>query len=296
MRLRPATPDDAPAVLAVLAAREEADLGTVESTLAALREEWAAPGFDAVVADVCGIVGYAALRPHEAVAVVDPAHEGQGAGARLLEWAEARERACCRTRHRQWVGAANDRARALLTAVGYRPAGAWWRMARALDDAAAPAPPPAGIHLRPLDPTADAAAAYALNEAAFADNPEYEGESPGEFHAEHLQARDLAPDLSRMAERDGAPVGLMLVRRLEDGAGLIDILGVHPRERGRGLARALLGDVFAAFTDAGLREARLGVSADNTAALALYEGVGMRRRFRVDGYERPAGDGGRAPV
>jgi ribosomal protein S18 acetylase RimI-like enzyme len=36
------------------------------------------------------------------------------------------------------------------------------------------------------------------------------------------------------------------------------------------------------------------VSADNEAALALYERVGMRRRFRVDGYERPAGDGGRA--
>jgi ribosomal protein S18 acetylase RimI-like enzyme len=45
-----------------------------------------------------------------------------------------------------------------------------------------------------------------------------------------------------------------------------------------------------------MREARLGVSADNAAALALYEGLGMRRRFRVDGYERPAGDGGRAPT
>jgi ribosomal protein S18 acetylase RimI-like enzyme len=38
------------------------------------------------------------------------------------------------------------------------------------------------------------------------------------------------------------------------------------------------------------------VSADNDAALALYEGVGMRRRFRVDGYERPADNSGRAPA
>jgi mycothiol synthase len=217
-------------------------------------------------------------------------------GTRLREWAEARERAGGRTRHRQWVGAANESARALLASAGYRPAGAWWRMARALDGPIDAARPAAGIRLRPLDAASDAEAVYALNEAAFADNPEYEGESLPGFRAEHLEARDVARGLSRIAERDGVAVGMLLARRLEGGAGLVDILGVHPGERRQGLARALLLDGFAAFASAGLREARLGVSADNAAALALYEGLGMRRRFRVDGYERPAGDGGRAPT
>src|SRR4051794_7970118 len=209
MRLRAPAPEEASAVLALLAAREQADLGTVESTLAGLREEWGEASFDAVVADDAGIVGYAALRP--------------------------------------------------------------------------------------LDPTVDAEAVYALNEAAFADNPEYEGESLPEFHAEHLEARGLARDLSRIAERDGGgrhaarppPRRRRRPRR-------------HPRrpsgraqERPRPRAPA---HSFAAFAVAGLRAARLGVSADNAAALGLYEGLGMRRRFRVDGYERPAVDGGRAPA
>src|SRR4051812_41525892 len=121
MRLRAPAPEEASAVLALLAAREQADLGTVESTLAGLREEWGEAGFDAVVADDAGIVGYAALRPHEAVAVVHPEHESGGVGTRLREWAEARERGGGQPRYRQWVGAANESARAAR--VGGLPPG-----------------------------------------------------------------------------------------------------------------------------------------------------------------------------
>jgi hypothetical protein len=40
----------------------------------------------------------------------------------------------------------------------------------------------------------------------------------------------------------------------------------------------------------------LALGPRTTKRAALHERVGLRRRYRVDGYERPAGDGGRAPA
>ena len=273
-------------------AREIADLGAPEYTLARLREEWDWSEFDlaadAVVAEAPdgAVVGYAAMRRREAVVAVRPESEGRGVGARLLTWAQARERERGRARHRQWVGAANARARALLEGAGYRPVGSWLRMTRPLGGVVESAHPPDGVRVRPLDPLTDAEAAHALDEVAFAANPEYERESLPEFRAEHLEAHDVDPGLSFVAERDGVAVGFVVARRREDRAGFVDILAVHPNERGRGVGGALLRGAFDAFTAAGMREARLGVAADNASALRLYRRAGMAARFRVDGHER----------
>ena len=50
----------------------------------------------------------------------------------------------------------------------------------------------------------------------------------------------------------------------------------------------MLRSAFAAFAEAGLREARLGVASYNPRALHVYERLGMKERFRFDIYERPA--------
>ena len=125
MRFRPPVPDDAPAVLAVFAAREMADIGAPIHRLEDLREEWQGTELDleddarVVEADAGRIVAYAAVRRHGTLAVVAPQHEGRGIGARLLEWAEGRERAHGHPRYRQWVAATNASARELLTRAGY---------------------------------------------------------------------------------------------------------------------------------------------------------------------------------
>src|SRR5689334_20844493 len=124
MRFRPPRPDDAPAVLAVLTARELADLGVPVHGLEDLHDDWRASEIDLehdarVVESADGrIVAYATVQRPGSLAVVAPDHEGHGIGSRLLEWTEGRERARGRALHRQWVAAGNASARSLLTAAG----------------------------------------------------------------------------------------------------------------------------------------------------------------------------------
>ncbi len=141
MRLRAPVPDDAPAALAVLVAREVADFGVPDYTLEDLLDEWRGSDLvlatDARVIEADGrIVAYGAVRRPGTLAVVAPEFEGRGIGARLLQWAEARERERGSERHRQWIAASNERAQALLRAAGYARARCYWRMACQLDEIA----------------------------------------------------------------------------------------------------------------------------------------------------------------
>lgn len=296
MRFRAPDMADAPAVLAVLEARDRADLGEVEHTLEDLVDEWRLSDFDlerdakVVGAPDGRIAAYGAVRRHGAYAVVAPEHEGRGIGSRLLEWAQTRERDLGRGVHRQWVAGANAPARDLLTSAGYRRAYSYHRMVRSLDDAPPPSAVPAGYVLRPIDPARDAPSLHAIDAASFAPAPDYEPESLAVFTEEHLKAHDFDAGLSRVASREGSIVGFLLARRRpEEGVGYVDILAVAPAHQDRGVGMALLRSAFAGFAEAGLREAQLGVGSFNERGLRVYERVGMAMRHRVDIYERPIG-------
>jgi mycothiol synthase len=294
MRLRAPVPDDAPAVLAVLAARDLADLGEVDYTLEDLRDEWRGSDLElehdarVIEADDGRIVAYAVVRRPGTLAVVAPEHEGQGIGSRLLEWTERRERERGRDTHRQWVAAANAAARSLLTAAGYRRSRSNWRMVRSLADVGPAPPAPAGYRLRPVDAPRDAAALHLVDAQSFAGAPDYVPESPAEFTQEHLEAHDFDPGLSLVATSDEEVVGFALARRWRaESVGYVDILAVRPDHQGRGLGTALLRGAFAGFAAAGLREAQLGVDSGNARGLRVYERAGMTVRHRADIYERP---------
>src|ERR1700733_5644680 len=113
MRYRAPVSPDAPAVLAVLSAREAADFGASVFGLEDLRDEWQGSELDlerdarVVEAERGQLVAYVAVRRHGTLVAVAPDHEGRGIGTRLLEWAERREREQGHPLHRQWVGAAN---------------------------------------------------------------------------------------------------------------------------------------------------------------------------------------------
>jgi mycothiol synthase len=293
MWLRAPVPGDAPAVLAVLQARDAIDHGGLDYTLGDLRDEWQGAEFDlasdAVVAEDAGrIVGYGVVALPGAIAAVSPGHEGRGIGTQLLEWTERRQRERGRERYRQWVPAANARARALLEAVGYRPSRSYARMVRRLDEVPAVTAVPAGFALRSVDVDADAAELHAVDAASFAANADYQAESVRAFRQEHLAAHDFDAGLSAVAEHGERTAGFLLARRRdEEGIGFVDILAVHPGFQRRGLGTALLLGAFSRFAGAGLAEAQLGVASDNPRALRLYGRVGMTPRFEAQTYERP---------
>lgn len=294
MRLRAPVPDDAPAVLSVLVARDLVDLGVPEYTLGDLLDEWRADDHDLATdarvaqADDGRIVAYATVHRRGSYVVVAPDHEGQGIGALLLRWTERRERDRGADCHRQWVAASNDRAGELLRDAGYTLARSYGRMALALDDTpAAAVEAPESVRLRPLDIERDAAAVYAIDAASFATSPDYIPESLEVFRGEHLLAHDFDPELSRVAEADEGLIGFLLSRRWPNAVGFVDILAVEPAWQGRGVGTQLLLTAFAAFAVEGFREAQLGVASDNPRGARLYERVGMTVRFRFDVYERP---------
>jgi ribosomal protein S18 acetylase RimI-like enzyme len=295
MRLRAPSLDDAPAVLAVLEARDLTDLGVVEHRLADLLDEWRSSSFDleadAIVAeaDAGEVVAYATVQRPGTLVAVAPEHEREGIGTCLLAWAEQRERALGRARHRQWVAAYNARGHALLRGAGYQRIRSYWRLTRRLDGPVSPSAPPAGVALRPLSVGRDAVALHEVSEASFAANADYEPEPFGAFREKHLEAHDLDPGLSWVAERGALVAGFVLARRWAgEGTGYVDILAVHPAEQRCGLGTSLLTHAFVGFADAGLGEAQLGVASDNPRALRLYERAGMTQKFQVDTLERPA--------
>ncbi|MGB0091051.1 MAG: GNAT family N-acetyltransferase [Solirubrobacteraceae bacterium] len=295
MKFRAPVFEDAPAVLAVLVARDIADLGARDYTLEDLLDAWRATEFDLVadalvaVTDDARIVGYAASTRPGTYAVVDPDHEGRGIGTRLLDWAERRDRELGRKRHRQGLPASNERGRARVVAAGYEPSRSYWRLTCQLDELHETDEVPTDFSLRSLDADSDAKAVHALNEASFAGHADYRPETFISFRDEHLRAHDLDAILSCLAEHDGDLVGFLLARRWrEENVGFVDLLGVHRDHIRRGLATMILKTTFVRFAAAGLREAQLGVASDNPRALILYERCGMTPRFTIDTYERPA--------
>jgi GNAT superfamily N-acetyltransferase len=131
-RLRPPAPADADAVLAVIIARDVADLGMPDFTIEDLRADWASPGIsledDARVSARDGeIRGYAILLGDDAIVIVHPEAEGHGDGTVLRRWAEARAAERGTAVLRQFAAGANDRAREHLRKAGYAPAQHYYR-------------------------------------------------------------------------------------------------------------------------------------------------------------------------
>ncbi len=117
------------------------------------------------------------------------------------------------------------------------------------------------------------------------------------FHLDEQQlgsmdeAFDLDLDASRIAFRDGEPVGLgNLGVRGEDA--WIGGVGVVPTARRTGVGEALMRALHEQARERGVRRVWLEVIVENTGAFALYEKLGYRTVRDVEVWSLPAAEDG----
>lgn len=153
-----------------------------------------------------------------------------------------------------------------------------------------PAPEwPDGISVRTFVREQDDRAVHAAHEDAFADHFEHV-RWPYESWRQWALVESFDPTLWWIAE-DGEEIAGLCLGRQEGYAGpeigWVNVLGVRPPWRRRGLGRALLLNSFAEFRARGKRGAGLGVDGLNTTgAVRLYEQAGMHVARRYDQYKK----------
>ncbi len=149
---------------------------------------------------------------------------------------------------------------------------------------------PEGVSVRTFVPRQDEEAVYEAHQEAFADHFE-STRKPYESWYGWAFGESFDPTLWFVAE-DGDRIAGVCLCRGESGAGgelgWVNVLGVLPPWRRRGLGRALLLHSFAEFRARGKRGAGLGVDGLNTTgAVRLYERAGMHVVRRFDQYRKP---------
>jgi ribosomal protein S18 acetylase RimI-like enzyme len=98
---------------------------------------------------------------------------------------------------------------------------------------------------------------------------------------------DYAPPAGRLllARQDGAVIGCGALRPLRAGVAEVKRLYVRPAHRGSGAGRAIAAQLIAQAAAIGYRSVVLDTLPTMTAAIALYESLGFRRRG--DYYDTP---------
>ena len=292
--LRPPTADDAGAVAALLRARDVADLGEPEVTVADVRAEWDAPGVDIaidawVVEDRDGeLAGYALVGEDDVIVAVHPEAGGHGLGSELRLAAERRARARGTRVVRQFVPTSNAAARALLLDAGWWPVHHYFQMRIALADA----PPPPDVLARSFDKKRDVEQVWHLVQGAYSD---VEGHLPQSLEGWRVTAMDKPgwdPGLWLLLHDAMGIVGVAMGEKGDTGqkrVGLITGIAVAHRARGKGHGRTLLLLLLAAFKRRRLRFAEATVHGSTAAAARLFESVGMTPARQSERWEKVLG-------
>jgi ribosomal-protein-alanine N-acetyltransferase len=141
---------------------------------------------------------------------------------------------------------------------------------------------PAGVSVRParLD---DLDAIMALERRLFPPADRF----PARQYRGYLRAD---PDLVLVAELDGVVVGCA-AGGVEPAGGHVHTIGVDPAAQRRGVGRALVAGLLAAFAARQARRVVLEVRSGNVAAIALYRSLGFVATRKLPAYYPDGEDG-----
>jgi mycothiol synthase len=133
---------------------------------------------------------------------------------------------------------------------------------------------------------------YETHADAFADHWDFRRQSMEAWRHGGPDHPRFDPSLWWLAQDGGKLAGVALSRWHQSGDpsfGWVDVLGVRPPWRRRGLGLALLLQSFGEFGRRGATRVGLGVDAESTTgAVSLYERAGMQVVRRNDAYEKQA--------
>jgi mycothiol synthase len=269
---------------AVFAAEEDAVRGRVTLGIEELRDWWRLydlPGGSWLVendeGEPIGFSGFLARGEDFTCWIgVHPQHNGRGISTELIGRAEHRVRELGGDRLRAGMLAENERARALLEALGFREVRRFFHMQ--IDFDGAPSSPEAveGIRIATFRFTDARRFHQALNEA-FADDWGFVPMSFDEWKQFRLEASDADTSLWSLAWDDAEVAGVIRCDARKFGGGFVGALGVRRPWRGRGIGTALLRHAFVEYHRRGMPRVSLGVDSENpSGATRLYERAGMR--------------------
>jgi mycothiol synthase len=285
---------EADAVVELLNEQSQQVHGSADLSPEAIAGWFELPGVVMLVAEENGrLVGYADLQDHgdDETVWIDPRTlpSRPEAGAPLIAELERRAAARGRPVVRAAVADLEGDMRGLLEARGYRPIRHSYRMLieprgeqRAVDW-------PDGITVRVMQ-QGEEEAVYAAYVDAFADHWGFVAEPFDQWCRNQVESPLARLDLWFVALAGDEIAGVCLCSTHESGDrgyGWVNILGVRPAWRRRGLGEALLRHAFRSFAAEGATNVGLGVDGENTTgAVRLYERAGMRVVRRYDTYER----------
>lgn len=282
--LRPGTPADLDAVVALALAEEAAWFGAAESSHDELVDYVRfSGGIEAgVVADDGRIRGFALVTTqNEAVLFLDPADPDPPFDA-VIGWARAAGA------HRLEAQPSDAARTAWLERNGWAHVRSVFDLGRAGTACVDVAAWPDGVEVGPFEREDDVAVHRLVYvDAAYAAVPGHPDRT-----LENWREWFASPGYRGwVARRAGRPVGWVMGRVLDDGRGWVSQLAVSLTERGNGLGRALLTHSTNDLLAAGADGLGLNVQADNANAIGLYRSVGLdvEREWLV--YEVPVANG-----
>lgn len=297
MTFRPADPADAAAIAELIEAYDRANGGEPGTDADEVRDDWTSPGFDrardtfvAERGDRLAAYGFVVPLPATEEVALDvylhPELAEAALGDALLERMERRAAELGGAGLVAGLLGKDERGAALLARRGWTWTRSNIRMAIDLT-----APPPAPVWPEGVEPRAfrpgDEAVFHATIVEAFADEPTYEAGPLETWADERLGRSSFDPAFWALAVAGQTPAGT-LVGFASGAGGFVDLLGVVPAWRRRGLGLALLRHAFATFHERGRTHVALNVTADSqTGAPQLYRAAGMHEAHRLDRWEKP---------
>jgi mycothiol synthase len=291
VKVRHPNPDEAAAAAEILNEHSRRLHGTDNTTAGELDEVWRAPEVefphDVFVAELDGeLVGYADVIPWGDTSWLDVRATNPTAYGPLL--AESKRRAAVHGKPhvRAWANEKDEEAGEAHAHAGFRPFRHSFRMEIDLGGDLPEPSWPAGFAVRPYREV-DARNIHKAQMESFADTWGFTAE-PFEQWAHWSMGEQFQPEHWFLVEagKDVAAIALCRISDTEPDLGWVNIIGVLPAYRRRGLAIALLQHVFRHFAVHGMKRVGLGVDAENpTGAVRLYERAGMhvaRRDIRFE--------------